>query len=1337
MRAIVIARFANEKSREFTGVRLLRLPDRVDDIIHWQTEVSDISINKLRTVLKNKLIDIVNTKLKGNTIIGKDNTFRYSEIISDNGNGTLLNPGILTILYKITDGDAVRYLVANSSGTIKAIEKDRVESDFTSGIKYTNLFIRNGVIQTTAPEIVRNKPKSNNEYTDSRIVNGQYKLKYEINVDDLIYGYKDKYSKYTHKISAREIMEKQLTDVPAELVDFWTVEEFKSFMDEHNLIYRIIPHNYSNENYIDITELDSRLKVLVAPSNTVVIHNFLCDAIPQDEYSSIVSLYLPDSMESVTDDLILVGNSLKNVVMSNKTKTMPINRIIGRMMNLGIHFNIPYYIEELYGIFGGMLYSTKSEICNIDLSILPHIVKVNSCFNDLRVDSIKFGYTQILDDSFKRAVASFNTLTLGKFIKHVEGQSFLALDVNNINFANASGLETIDYSSFCNLSNIDTIDLSNNLRLETISSNAFSDCASLKEVKLPVSLRTIDDRAFSGCPNLKTVNIPDLVRIRDYAFRESSIELLDVPVNSSLGIVNLSKTHAVLNTDELLKFGRITRCTFKTLELKGNLKKIGYQALLSCSVEQLILTESLEKIGEEAFYGAKLQQILDIRNLKKLKEIQEKAFANTNISKVILPDGLEEIWDMAFSQCEYLEAIYIPGSLKTIGKRLFLKSSSRVPFKFTLYTQAGSEVYNYFNSKVNVIYVQDADEAYEKITEQRRISDAKLSKLKIILGNDPKHKLLFTPKFEDSADKLYDIYKLLSAKQGVTLPNVRDIQYNNSIKLSKIIGRLNVEGIDLQSITSEIRYSNFVGVYRFIQRIRENDLKILSDETLDKLQNQGYTIRITNILENDTYGVKLMKCRLALKSTNYSLMAFIIDDDIIFCTVYKSLYTDIENWFDNTTIKDDEVSNVESVMLKHRDIVFSAYRSRSKTIPHYIDSLFTAQFRKLCLLAGSKLPKNHRLSGDCVVYFYNMMSGRVIEAEVTYDLCNSASRKIQESTISAIMLRGIYNLNDITDDMVNCMVSYIFNLTDTKQFIDKVTDDNYLDNLSNKENAFDENIKPCLEWQLSCALQKLKMDTLEKLNKDALKYLLETVFFSRSTKKLSDIKHSKQTGSIKLSDGTIITEYRVNSSRKVYNTNMAGGISNYFYIVGNLDESKSTCKIYNSHYSILNVLNLLYSLADSSKPGDTDISNDPTVNEFTPIGKILSQGVLGERLKGFKIYTAVCRGNGQAFLIMDINVSDSDEVLRYKVFRYRSLRECIKYAAWIYGELPEKDIKFSAKRLADDIYLIAANLLRSGGIKTDVAKVRSYIIDGYPNGYELCGNEKYLFDWAAKQRKKQ
>ena len=85
--------------------------------------------------------------------------------------------------------------------------------------------------------------------------------------------------------------------------------------------------------------------------------------------------------------------------------------------------------------------------------------------------------------------------------------------------------------------------------IDTVSSNAFSRCYSLEEVRLPTNLDLLDATCFSWCSKLKYITLPTSLReIGTYAFNECILENVDIPASvsrvleRSFGYINTLKT---------------------------------------------------------------------------------------------------------------------------------------------------------------------------------------------------------------------------------------------------------------------------------------------------------------------------------------------------------------------------------------------------------------------------------------------------------------------------------------------------------------------------------------------------------------------------------------------------------------------------------------------------------------------------------------------------------------------------------------------------------------------------------------------------------------------------
>lgn len=66
--------------------------------------------------------------------------------------------------------------------------------------------------------------------------------------------------------------------------------------------------------------------------------------------------------------------------------------------------------------------------------------------------------------------------------------------------------------------------------LEEIEGNAFAECSSIEEIKLPESVKAIGEKAFRGCESLRKINIPPKIKeIKEYTFAYcSSLEEVDI-----------------------------------------------------------------------------------------------------------------------------------------------------------------------------------------------------------------------------------------------------------------------------------------------------------------------------------------------------------------------------------------------------------------------------------------------------------------------------------------------------------------------------------------------------------------------------------------------------------------------------------------------------------------------------------------------------------------------------------------------------------------------------------------------------------------------------------------
>lgn len=271
-------------------------------------------------------------------------------------------------------------------------------------------------------------------------------------------------------------------------------------------------------------------------------------------------------------------------------------------------------------------------------------------------------------------------------------------------------LRTIGESAFCESTYTGSLTIPDSV--VEIGERAFYQCENLNgTLTLGRSLRTIGKEAFYWCAFTGSLTIPE--GITEIAIGTFSSSRSNGMFTGTLTLPSTLKTigaSAFLYTDfsgELLIPDGVTSIganAFKEcdgfgglLSLPDNVKTVGESAFYLCKgFTGLKLSASLTKIEERSFahmYGLKTEVVIpegvteigegafscshmpSVRFPSTLKKIGKQAFyltfGLTNYSTITFPNGLEVIEDEAFDSCYFKNAVVLPASIKSIGKKVF------------------------------------------------------------------------------------------------------------------------------------------------------------------------------------------------------------------------------------------------------------------------------------------------------------------------------------------------------------------------------------------------------------------------------------------------------------------------------------------------------------------------------------------------------------------------------------------------------------------------------------------------------------------------------------------
>ena len=202
------------------------------------------------------------------------------------------------------------------------------------------------------------------------------------------------------------------------------------------------------------------------------------------------------------------------------------------------------------------------------------------------------------------------------------------------------GLKTIEFNVFHGCTSLNSVTIP--YGVETIERGAFSYCTGLKSVQIPGSVTSIGYSAFSNCTGLTSVTIPQ---------GTASIGARTFQNCSSLRSVSISGSVNMIGQNPFYGCSALTR-----IDVDEN------NHAYSSDNGVLYNHDKTEMIA----YPCSKGNVFTIPD--SVTRIAAYAFALcANLTKVTIPDSVTEICDGAFFQCTGLQSITIPHSVSSIG----------------------------------------------------------------------------------------------------------------------------------------------------------------------------------------------------------------------------------------------------------------------------------------------------------------------------------------------------------------------------------------------------------------------------------------------------------------------------------------------------------------------------------------------------------------------------------------------------------------------------------------------------------------------------------------------
>jgi hypothetical protein len=401
---------------------------------------------------------------------------------------------------------------------------------------------------------------------------------------------------------------------------------------------------------------------LVIPGS---IRGYTVTSIGENAFSSctqVTSIVIPDSVTSIANKAFDNCSSLTSINIPS------INTINSQTFRGCINLTsitIPASVQLI--LTGAFSTCNKLASISVDPSNQYH----------LSIDGVVYNKNQTAVLIYPRGKEG-STFSIPALVTSIGGNAFESC--KNLTSITIPGSVTIiEANAFSGCSGLTSVTFDSNSQLTTINRGAFYGCTSLTSIDIPASVTYIADVVFNACNNLATVtflgNVPTLgvsafvapnatayystntnnVNLATY-FSESYA--LSVKFDAdTLGNLTQNDTNGAITID-ITRFGSIK--SFSPRQYAG-----------AVVIPSTINGFPIINIGDGAFAYAHGLTSITIPN--SVTSINYFAFANINVTSIVIPASVQTIGTEAFWRCFQLQSITFEDNsqLTTIGPAAF------------------------------------------------------------------------------------------------------------------------------------------------------------------------------------------------------------------------------------------------------------------------------------------------------------------------------------------------------------------------------------------------------------------------------------------------------------------------------------------------------------------------------------------------------------------------------------------------------------------------------------------------------------------------------------------
>lgn len=291
-----------------------------------------------------------------------------------------------------------------------------------------------------------------------------------------------------------------------------------------------------------------------------------------------------------------------------------------------------------------------SETKSLQSAVIPGTVTEigESVFEKSGIASaeLKDGVSVITDGMF-RSCETLSTVKLPDSLRKVGAYALSGIAVRNLRLP--KGITEIGEGAFASNKTMKSNTLPE--QLTAIGESAFAECISLNSIRIPDNVTTIPKTAFELCSSLTSITLTNkITQIEEKAFGRcnalddvyyigSEAQWSSTRIGAFNDFLTLARIHYAVNQNpEQYEYEELTDGTIAITKYKGS----GAEIVLPAAIDG-----------------------------KRVTGIAEKAFENSSIKEIVIPEGTTWIGASAFAGAASLSSVLLPAGLTEIGASAF------------------------------------------------------------------------------------------------------------------------------------------------------------------------------------------------------------------------------------------------------------------------------------------------------------------------------------------------------------------------------------------------------------------------------------------------------------------------------------------------------------------------------------------------------------------------------------------------------------------------------------------------------------------------------------------